>query len=118
MPMDKITHEIRLSRWAAIVEECARSGMPKTKWCMENEVDVKQFYYWQRRVREEVYNEITTKALPATTFAELQVPSLHNTVSSPGAGATVRINDITIEISNNCSMELLQTILRVSAHVQ
>ena len=35
--MDKITHEVRLSQWTSIIEECARSGLPKTKWCTEND---------------------------------------------------------------------------------
>ena len=51
--MDKITHEMRLSKWTTIVRECNNSGMPKKEWCAANGVDNKQFFYWQRRVRED-----------------------------------------------------------------
>lgn len=117
--MDKITHKMRLSRWTAIMNECTESGMPKTAWCKENGVDVKQFFYWQRRIREEVYNEIQTKTSTAATFAELPVLSAPNLQEvSDDTGAVIRINNITVEINNRCSAELLKTLLMVSAHVQ
>lgn len=118
MLMDKITHEVRLSQWTSIIEECAQSGLPKTKWCTENNVDIKQFFYWQRKVREEVYNEIKTKSLPVTTFAELSVPPVQAVIPNVDTGAAIRFNDVVIEINNNCSVELLQTILTVSAHAK
>lgn len=119
MPMDKITHEMRLSRWTAIMNECTESGMPKTVWCKENGVDVKQFFYWQRRIREEVYKEMQTKTSTAATFAELPVLSAPNLQEvSDDTGAVIRINNITVEINNRCSAELLKTLLMVSAHVQ
>jgi NAD-dependent DNA ligase len=34
--MDKITHEMRI-------------------WCQQNCIDEKQFYYWQRRIRNQVF---------------------------------------------------------------
>lgn len=45
--MDKITHQVRAERWA--------SGMNRTAWCKANGISDKQFFYWQRILRQEAY---------------------------------------------------------------
>ena len=55
--MDSITHEMRLAHWVPIVKECNNSGMSKKAWCIANNINEKQFYYWQCRIREEVFHE-------------------------------------------------------------
>ena len=47
--MDKSTSDVRLARWLPIIEECAASGMPKKDWCKEHNIELKKFYYWQRK---------------------------------------------------------------------
>ncbi len=51
--MDRSTYEIRLAQWTKIVEECSRrpSGMTVTAWTEEHGIGVKNYYYWQRKVR-------------------------------------------------------------------
>ncbi|WP_050759717.1 IS66 family insertion sequence element accessory protein TnpA [Clostridium carboxidivorans] len=56
--MDKVTHEMRLMQWTNIVRECLSSGMGVRTWCLENNVNEKQFYYWQRRIRKEVFSTL------------------------------------------------------------
>ena len=53
--MDKITHKVRCEQWTAIINECLASGMPKTTWCRANGISDKQFFYWQRILRQEAY---------------------------------------------------------------
>lgn len=49
---------MRLLQWTPIVRECRGSGMSVKTWCLENNMYEKQFYYWQRRVREEVFDTL------------------------------------------------------------
>ena len=53
--MDKSTHEMRLMKWTAIIKECRSSGKTVTAWCSENNISSKSFYYWQRKVRNTVF---------------------------------------------------------------
>lgn len=53
--MDKITYQVRAERWTKILSECMNSGMNKTAWCKANEGSDKQFFYWQRILRQEAY---------------------------------------------------------------
>ena len=58
--MDKITHEVRLAQWAEVVRQCQTrpAGMSANTWLKENGIAVKNYYYWQRRVRNEVYKGV------------------------------------------------------------
>ena len=51
--MDKITHEIRLSNWKAVIEQCSLrpEGQTVKQWLADNGINEKTYYYWQRRIR-------------------------------------------------------------------
>ena len=64
--MDKITHQVRAEHWAKIMNECINSGMSKTAWCRANGISEKQFFYWQRILRREAFENSQNSSLPAT----------------------------------------------------
>ena len=120
--MDKITHEVRCKQWTSIINECLASGMTKTAWCRANGISDKQFFYWQRILRKEAYIEMasSSKDLPSvpgpdTTLAEIQKPSFVEVKPPIGEPSqrrfhpdlVVRSGNLTIEISNTVSSELL-----------
>lgn len=113
--MDKITHEMRLNQWTLIIRECRGSGMAVKAWCLENNVNEKQFYYWQRRVREEAFSSLK-KVEPQSkpNFIQLPVPvdSLGN-IPIFKADMIVRIGNNVLELSNTVSEELLSKVLKV-----
>lgn len=53
--MDKITDQVRAEYWAKIMNECINSGMSKTAWCRANGISEEQFFYWQRILRREAF---------------------------------------------------------------
>lgn len=118
--MDKITHEMRLIQWTPIIRECRSSSMTVKSWCIENNVDEKQFYYWQRRVREEVFDSLNkTEFQSRPNFVQLPVPadSSRNT-SFFKADMIMHIGNSVLELSNTVSEELLSNVLKVISHVK
>ncbi len=110
--MDKTTHQMRHAQWTSIISECNSSGMSK-KACIEaNNIDEKQFYYWQRRIRQESLQELKPMALSTPSFVELPAPSLDAHMSTH-PDAVLNIKGYSLEISNTLSPLLLQTILQV-----
>ena len=99
--MDQITHEVRLAQWAEIIRNCQLrpEGQTTQDWLAENGINIKTYYYWQRRVRKELYDHTTSlatvnNAKTEITFAEvpdeaLELPVLddasQNTIQTPGA---------------------------------
>ena len=115
--MDNITHEMRLAQWTSIIRECNNSGMSKKSWMSANDIDEKQFYYWQRRVREEVIQELRPTFSSATTFVELPAP-----VSAVPLGkqpdAIIHMGNCSLEIHNTISPALLQTMIQAVTHAE
>lgn len=62
--MDQSTHEVRLSHWRAIIEQCQQrpEGQTIGAWLRENGISDKQYYYWQRLLRREAYNRMKAAA--------------------------------------------------------
>jgi len=120
--MDGMTHEIRLAKWKDIITECQSrpEGQTVKQWTETNGIPEKQYYYWQRRVRTEIYGLIQKK-LPCTkpadelSFAEFPMQE-SNVSASFRADAVVRTGNMTVELSNTVSEELLHRILAEVPH--
>lgn len=113
--MDQATHEMRRSHWTSIIRECNNSGMSKKSWITANNIDEKQFYYWQRRIRQEAIQELKPTVPSSPTFIELQASSTP-ILESEQPDAVLRIGSYTLEIRNTLSPILLQTIVQVMTH--
>ena len=121
--MDKITHQVRAEHWAKIMNECINSGMSKTAWCRANGISEKQFFYWQRILRREAFENSSLPATvgldqelaPATqrtvSFTEIKLPSSsQSTAPVFHPDLVIRKGGLILEISNSASDDLLSRI--------
>lgn len=118
--MDKITHEMRLMQWTPVIRDCRGSGMTVRSWCLENNINIKQFYYWQRRIREKAYETLgKTEAEAQTKFVQLPVP-VDSSKCTPtfNADMIIRFRDTVLEISSTASEELLSNVLKVISNAK
>ncbi len=122
--MDKITHEVRLANWADIIKRCQErpEGQSAKQWIADNGINEKTYYYWQRRVRMELFEKAVS--LPAVasnqndiTFAEVPAKSLNEACRYPASytvpDAVIKTNSVQIEINNSIAPSLLKKILEV-----
>ena len=122
--MDKTTHEIRLQQWYEIIQAQLVSGKSKRAWCQENEVPEKQFFYWQRRVRKELYvsQEHALEPVKTNTMGAsfIEVPIAKNTGSAVSDNfhpdAVICIGNITVGLTGNIKEELLMSIGKMIHH--
>ena len=123
--MDNITHEVRLKNWQTIIEQCAArpKGQTAKSWMNENGISEKSYYYWLRRIRREVYQEMTseasTSALPSVqenkSVAFAEIPYVTNETAEPAckqAGAVIQTSRMTVALSNDISDRVLRAILK------
>ena len=66
--MDATTCEIRYQRWVQVIQEWSNSGLSKRDYCQQNEIDEKQFYYYQRRIRAIIAAQAERPALPEGSY--------------------------------------------------
>ena len=66
--MDKYYHMVRMASWAKIVSEANESGMYKTQWCQQQGIKIRQFQYWQKKIRDYILEH------PGLSIADLINP--------------------------------------------
>ena len=116
--------QVKIQFWLNAIRECRSSGLTNQAWCEQNNLSLKSYYYWIAQIRKLAIEDIPRKdngiSLPCTTlptstvsaetFTEVPVPvSKH---SSSNAAAVIHISDISVDISENISPELLIYILK------
>lgn len=117
--MDKIANvksQLRLQQWAQIISDCQASDMTVVAWCEANNINIKSYYYWLRKVRNHTLEQMPelTENLPvpmeddSVTFKKLDVQT-----PAPAAAAAViiRLPNATVEVSEGTSQQTVQAVL-------
>ena len=77
MNTDLKIRQAKLSRWAALFQEQASSGLHVKTWCDRNGISINAYYYWKRIVKEAYVDSILPDIVP------LPVPDMPSTPSVP-----------------------------------
>ena len=81
--MDARTAEIRYQRWVQVIQDWSKSGLSKRDYCQQNEIDEKQFYYYQRRIRAIIAAQAEVPALPEGSFSKAAASSVEPQSNRP-----------------------------------
>lgn len=126
--MDKIAHEVRTQEWFSIIQACNTSGQPKKRWCEENGISTRKFFYWQKKIRAELYIEAKKDAaivpVPqaeatqlASAFAEIPATPVPVGADRPfQPDAVITVGGVSIQLSNAATKELLDRISGALSH--
>lgn len=108
--------QYNLQTWSSIIRECKSSGMYVKDWCLEHDVNVQQFYYWQRQIREALGSSLESENSDSVNFVRLDTNN-HNT-NTPYSKPDMALNmgNIQLEINNTASPKLIADVLRVLTH--
>lgn len=125
--MDKTTHEIRISNWRSIIQQCqARpAGQSAKQWLADNGISEKTYYYWQRRVRQDTYALIKQDAIPpampasdtqSVAFAEIPYAAASGNLHPFNPDVVIRKGQTVLELSNSVSDRILEKIMEVMSN--
>jgi len=123
--MDKITHEVRLANWKPIIERCLDrpKGQTVKQWLELNDINEKQYYYWLRKVRQEVYAQTQTEQqLPAVSqsssvaFAEIRLNGSTEQAQVQNPAVVIRTANACIQISHDTSPAMAAGIMKAVSH--
>ena len=95
----------RVQLWAERISECRGSGMSVRAWCRENAISEKTYYYWQRRLYQQMASTTET-----VSFAE--IPRVIQTGECSGVAAKISLTGATIEVYPGADAQMIQAILR------
>lgn len=134
--MDKSTRQVRMAYWKSVIEQCNSrpAGQSARSWLQENGIPDKQYYYWQRIIRREAFEEIPQQLTcqmddqpNGISFAEFRISDFsapqdgdqRNYGCMPGlmqADAVVKTTHGTVAFSNTSSAELIRSVMEVMLH--
>lgn len=140
--MDKASYEIRIKQWIGVIQEANASGMTKCSWCEQSGISPRQFYYWQKKVRDYALAQTIppstvghhdTPPSPAgkerdlPVFCELPAPTEPRQLSPFNGQCTVnttfmpelvlQCDRFKLLIGNSINEKTLATVLSVLGHV-
>lgn len=132
--MDKNSYAIRMASWAKVITDANNSGMTKTQWCREHGVRLRQFHYWQKRIRDFLLENPDTKIDEITghgcqlpmhvserSFCEITIPQESSAIPSRQPHGTdtshsalmLQVNDLQLYIGEGFSEAALSSVIRV-----
>ncbi len=115
--MDKIANvkaQLRLQKWSQLIEECQSSNMTVTAWCEANDIHIKTYYYWLRKVRNHTLQQMPalTEDLPADQEESPVIFKKLNAAAPLAAAAVIiRLPNATIEVREGTSQQTVQAVL-------
>ena len=131
---------VRMKKWAGIIQEAATSGLTKTEFCAQNGIDRRQFFHWQKKIREYVLQQNPELGLPPSHGQMQQIRAVNSQImpslpvfvelkpkeESPSdplvpemsfsAGAMIQIGPYQVYIGDSVTEKTLSTILSVIRH--
>ena len=94
----------RVQLWAERIAECRSSGKSVRAWCRENEISEKTYYYWQRRLYEQMVS-----TAERVDFAE--IPRGVQIGQCSGVAAKISLSGATIEVYPGADVQMIRVIL-------
>jgi len=115
-----MTNIERQQRWVEIITEQKTSGMTRTKWCENHNINYKSFYRWNSKL---VKRGIISRTIEPQKSTERKSSEHHqfilarevkNTSKIEETGSvSISIGNITINIDNNFNENTLSRVLRI-----
>ena len=105
-------HEQYLNKWIPIINSCVNSGLSKQEWCKQNGINIKSYFYWQKKIFDA---SVDTDV----EFAELPSPvkELPGQQEDKGVIATVSINGISVNLLSGIDSKTVTAIVKGLSNV-
>ena len=121
--MDQNALAIRRAQWEQIVAEGNAAGISKKEWCAKNGIPEKSFYYWQRRIRQQIAAKNSCKSadeISVTSSSFVELPMNLSQPSEPklpvpdlSPELMLQIGDCQLFIDGRVKEQTLSTVLKV-----
>lgn len=110
------SHNQKMQMWINQIQECRTSSQRVSDWCADNNISIKSYYYWMRKIKSEAFESLPTgrktRMLPQkmdTAFAEVK---LVEKPRSDACAIKLHVSDLLLEIQNGADSQTVEHTLR------
>lgn len=119
--------QYRLREWASMIRECNQRpvGMSVDEWCNSHSITKANYYYRMKQVRkaclEAILKEPAEQSVVPAELMTMEIPADAIQIQSGqsvSASLEIKVNDITLCVTELTSSELLTKVLQVIRDVK
>jgi hypothetical protein len=110
--VDQVTDakiEFRLQQWTKIIETCQASDMTVVAWCAKNNINIKTYYYWLRRLRLLALE--SGKSSPHNNEQSIVPVAFQPSPANNTAAITIHLPSVSIDIHEGASRAAIEDVL-------
>ena len=121
MSSNSFVKQAKLKNWSLRISDQKASGLSVTEWCSQNDVSKNMFFYWKRKLKDEVVTQMLPEIVPLTMPTPVPTVSEKScttcTTFKPTTCARIYINGISIEIDSSASDSFITTLIKAVRNV-
>ena len=109
-------HNQKIQLWLSRIKDCRASGQSVAQWCDSNDINIKSYYYWMRKIKTEAFELLPAErkarilsSKPISAFAE--IPLIKKSISDSCA-IRLCVSDLTLEIQNGAYRQTIEDTLQ------
>ena len=111
--MDKISRiktDLLMREWAEMVQECQSSGLTVKEWCINNDVNIKTYYYSLKRVRDFIFDNRLANITDDCSSAHHDIVPVPVNPAADNDTQQIKItaSNISVELPANIQPQLLK----------
>jgi hypothetical protein len=95
-------HLKRAARWESVIVKWESSGLPKSKFCKENNVTISGFYLWHKKLRAKKVENKQASKMPSISGARFVAVSIPNSKVKPSVKNNP--NELTGQLPNGINL--------------
>lgn len=120
--------QVKIQFWLKVIKECRASGLTNRDWCEQNNIHLKQYYYWIAKIRKMALEDLPRKengsSLPSlnesapapmvhhppSDFVELPIQRTSSCARTPTA--VIHSGNISIDLFSANPVEVVTAVLK------
>lgn len=106
------SHNHKMQLWIGRMKECRASSQTVADWCSTNDISIKSYYYWMRKIKAEAFEalpaERKSKMLSkpsAPSFAQVTLSEKSDTIA---CAVKLQMGDLMLEIQNGADSQTIE----------
>lgn len=120
--------QVKYQYWLNVIHECRASGLTNQKWCEQNGISLKSYYYWISKFRKLAVEDLPRKEyvssgsavssqkqsdLTQDRFVKFPIPVKMEHIGSHKPVAVLKNGNISVELYETATESFLQMLIKV-----